>query len=80
MSLSKTPTGGSEVTMDDVNKRMQKLGIDGWSSMGTFTPEDHMKHLDVIEALQQGNHKLARELSGGHGGATYHPDGRVTFG
>jgi len=80
MSLSENAPSGNAVTMDDVTKRMKDLNIEGWSSMADFSPEEHMQHLDVIEALQKGNHKKARELSGGHGGVTYHPDGGATYG
>ncbi|MBI3619165.1 hypothetical protein HY213_04010 [Candidatus Peregrinibacteria bacterium] len=66
--MEENPQQKEKATMQDVFAKMQTLGIEGWSSTGKFTPDDHMGHLAVIEALMSARRSAARQLSGGHTG------------
>ncbi len=36
---------------EQLRRKMAELSIDGFSSMGTYTPEEQLAHLDEIERL-----------------------------
>jgi len=50
-----------KVTWKDVKRRMVKMKIWGWSSMGKFRPSDIMAHLDDIQRILDGRKKAAKK-------------------
>lgn len=38
--------------MNDVNQKMKIMGISGYDSIGTFTPEEHMQFLDEMVRIR----------------------------
>ncbi len=41
-----------EPTWEDVQRKMDEMKIAGWSSLGNFSPKEHMQHLVEIETMR----------------------------
>lgn len=52
-------------TWDDVEKRMAEMKISGWSSMGDFTPDEHLAHLAEIEMIRQRRRQARQRATSG---------------
>ncbi len=51
------------VTQAQVIEKMKQLGIEGWSSMSTFMPAEHMTHLETIENMLNRRRATTRQLN-----------------
>jgi len=49
-------------SMDDVKAKMKKLGVIGYSGLGRFTPDEHMKHLNEIECRKSRRHQFIEKV------------------
>jgi len=49
-------------TWKDVKKRMKKMGVEGWSSMAEYTPNEIMVHLDEIQRLIDNRCRVVEEV------------------
>ena len=49
----------------ELKRRMTKLGIDGFSSMGNFSIKDHHAHLDEIEKIHDSRRVRSTPSSSG---------------
>jgi hypothetical protein len=66
-ALREGPSMNERTILDQLNQKMEDLSLEGFSSMGTFSPEDQLAQLDEIERIIEGRRQRSCSTAGQDG-------------